>query len=44
MSPDRRGKVIALAQQSDFWIIEDDYDGEFRYHRRPLGTLLRLAP
>jgi GntR family transcriptional regulator / MocR family aminotransferase len=25
-------------------IIEDDYDGEFRYDRRPIGSLQGLAP
>jgi GntR family transcriptional regulator / MocR family aminotransferase len=25
-------------------VIEDDYDGEFRYHRQPVGALQALAP
>ena len=26
------------------WIIEDDYNGEFRYDRQPLGALHGIAP
>ena len=26
------------------WIVEDDYDGEFRYDRRPLGAMQGLDP
>jgi GntR family transcriptional regulator/MocR family aminotransferase len=25
-------------------VVEDDYDGEFRYDRRPLGAMQALAP
>ena len=28
----------------DGWIIEDDYDGEFRYDRRPVGAMQGLDP
>ena len=32
------------ARDSGALIIEDDYDGEFRYDRRPFGALQGLAP
>jgi GntR family transcriptional regulator / MocR family aminotransferase len=41
-----RRRVIAVdwALESERLIIEDDYDGEFRYDRHPLGSLQALAP
>ena len=41
-----RRRVIAIdwALASERLIIEDDYDGEFRYDRHPLGSLQALAP
>jgi GntR family transcriptional regulator / MocR family aminotransferase len=41
-----RRRVIAVewALASGGLIIEDDYDGEFRYDRHPLGSLQALAP
>lgn len=44
MSPARRRELVEWAHGSDAWIIEDDYDGEFRYDRRPVGALQGLAP
>jgi len=44
MSAERRGELVAWARDADTWIIEDDYDGEFRYDRRPIGALQGLAP
>ncbi len=44
MSPARRNELVAWARDNDTWIIEDDYDGEFRYDRRPIGALQGLAP
>src|SRR3546814_4817693 len=38
----RRIELLQAAEQSDAWILEDDYDGEFRYHRTPLPTLQSL--
>ena len=40
----RRAQVVAWARQSGGLVIEDDYDGEFRYDRHPLGSLQALAP
>jgi GntR family transcriptional regulator/MocR family aminotransferase len=44
LSAERRGQVIRWAQATGGMIIEDDYDGEFRYDRRPIGALQGLAP
>ncbi len=44
MSPRRRTELLAWARDHDAWIVEDDYDGEFRYDRRPIGSLQGLGP
>jgi GntR family transcriptional regulator/MocR family aminotransferase len=44
MSAARRADLIAWARRCDAWVVEDDYDGEFRYDRRPIGALQGLAP
>jgi GntR family transcriptional regulator/MocR family aminotransferase len=40
MAPERR---TALAQ-SGAWVVEDDYDGEFRFDHHQVGALQALAP
>ena len=40
----RRVVAVEWAQASGGLIIEDDYDGEFRYDRHPLGSLQALSP
>ncbi|MEU8610245.1 PLP-dependent aminotransferase family protein, partial [Actinoplanes sp. NPDC048791] len=40
----RRAAVLDWARAAGSVIIEDDYDGEFRYDRRPIGALQGLAP
>jgi GntR family transcriptional regulator/MocR family aminotransferase len=40
----RRAAVLAWAHDAGGLIIEDDYDGEFRYDRHPIGALQSLAP
>ncbi|HEX7917509.1 PLP-dependent aminotransferase family protein, partial [Rudaea sp.] len=42
MSLARRMELLAWAASSGCWIIEDDYDGEFRYDARPLAALKSL--
>src|SRR3954451_10194143 len=42
MSPDRRAELLAWAAEVDGVVIEDDYDAEFRYDRRPVGALQGL--
>lgn len=44
LSPSRRLEVVAWAERSGALIVEDDYDGEFRYDRRAIGALQSLAP
>jgi GntR family transcriptional regulator/MocR family aminotransferase len=39
MPLDRRLALIDWAHEADAWIIEDDYDCEFRYVGRPLAAL-----
>ena len=39
MSAARRLALLEWAQRRDAWIIEDDYDSEYRYVSRPLGAL-----
>lgn len=40
----RRRAAVAWAERSDRYIVEDDYDGEFRFDRRPIAALQRSAP
>jgi GntR family transcriptional regulator/MocR family aminotransferase len=40
----RRQELIAWARRRDGYVIEDDYDAEFRYDRDPVGSLQGLAP
>ncbi len=42
MSADRRGELLAWARRVQGLIVEDDYDAEFRYDRRPVGALQGL--
>jgi GntR family transcriptional regulator / MocR family aminotransferase len=44
MQPDRRHAATTWAAARDGFIIEDDYDGEFRYDRQPVGALQGTAP
>ncbi len=44
LSPARRGALLAWAQRRGALIVEDDYDAEYRYDRRPIGSLQGLAP
>jgi GntR family transcriptional regulator / MocR family aminotransferase len=38
----RRMELLGWAERSGSWLIEDDYDGEFRYDARPLAALKSL--
>lgn len=45
LSSQRRRDLIEWSRSpSGGVVIEDDYDGEFRYDRRPVGALQALAP
>jgi GntR family transcriptional regulator/MocR family aminotransferase len=39
MSASRRLQLLDWAQSSGAWIIEDDYDGEYRYGSMPIASL-----
>ncbi len=42
LSAQRRVELIKLARKNDFYIIEDDYDGEFRHSGQPISPLHSL--
>ncbi|KAB2344293.1 MocR-like pyridoxine biosynthesis transcription factor PdxR [Actinomadura rudentiformis] len=44
LHPKRRQAVCAWARTTGGLVIEDDYDGEFRYDRQPIGALQGIAP
>jgi GntR family transcriptional regulator/MocR family aminotransferase len=44
MSVSRRLDLLAWAHRHGAWILEDDYDSEFRYEGRPLASLQGLDP
>lgn len=44
LHPDRRAQVVDWARRGGGLILEDDYDGEFRYDRQPVGALQGLDP
>src|SRR5829696_1802606 len=39
MSAARRLAVLQWAERREAWLLEDDYDSEYRYVSRPLGAL-----
>jgi GntR family transcriptional regulator/MocR family aminotransferase len=39
MTAARRLELLDWAERRDAWVIEDDYDSEYRYVSRPLGAL-----
>lgn len=43
MSPERRQALLVFARRHGAYVIEDDYDCEFRYESRPLDALQTLA-
>lgn len=42
MSLEKRQKVLEWAENTNSWVVEDDYDGEFHYSKKQLPTLKRL--
>jgi GntR family transcriptional regulator/MocR family aminotransferase len=42
MTLERRLELLAWAERRRSWIVEDDYDSEFRYATRPLASLQGL--
>ena len=43
MSQARRVEMLRWAEAANAWIIEDDYDGDYRYGGRPLRPLRAMA-
>lgn len=41
---DRRLQLLAYAQDKDAYIVEDDYDSEFRFQGEPIQSLRHLDP
>ncbi|WP_439663842.1 PLP-dependent aminotransferase family protein [Lentzea sp. HUAS TT2] len=44
LHPDRRVAVVDWARRTGGLVVEDDYDGEFRYDRTPVGALQGTDP
>ncbi|WP_344524928.1 PLP-dependent aminotransferase family protein, partial [Streptomyces rectiviolaceus] len=44
LHPDRRAAAVDWARREGGLVLEDDYDGEFRYDRQPVGALQGLDP
>jgi GntR family transcriptional regulator / MocR family aminotransferase len=44
LAPRRRLHAVEWARETGGLLVEDDYDGEFRYDRQPLGAMQALAP
>ncbi|HEY1914521.1 MAG TPA: aminotransferase class I/II-fold pyridoxal phosphate-dependent enzyme, partial [Streptosporangiaceae bacterium] len=44
LAPGRRTQFVEWARDTGGLVIEDDYDGEFRYDRQPVGALQGFAP
>jgi GntR family transcriptional regulator/MocR family aminotransferase len=44
LSPERRAALVDWAESGERLIVEDDFDGEFRYDRGAVGALQGLAP
>ncbi len=44
LHPDRRAAAVNWARATGGYVLEDDYDGEFRYDRQPVGALQGLDP
>ncbi len=44
LAPERRAALLEWARAVDGYVLEDDYDSEFRYDRQPVGSLQGMAP
>lgn len=44
LSPDRRARLVRWAREVDGYVIEDDYDAEFRYDHHPVAVMQGMAP
>jgi len=44
LTDERRAAFVAWARRHGGYLIEDDYDGEFRYDKRPVGAVQAINP
>jgi GntR family transcriptional regulator/MocR family aminotransferase len=44
LSIQRRLELVRYAELNDCYIVEDDYDSEFRYEGQPVSSLYELSP
>ena len=44
LAPHRRAALLDWSSRRGGYIIEDDYDAEYRYDREPIGSMQGLAP
>jgi GntR family transcriptional regulator / MocR family aminotransferase len=44
LAPERRTALLEWADRKHAFVIEDDYDAEYRYDRDPIGAVQGLAP
>jgi GntR family transcriptional regulator / MocR family aminotransferase len=44
LAPARRSALVEWARRVDGIVVEDDYDGELRYDRQPIGAVQGLDP
>jgi GntR family transcriptional regulator / MocR family aminotransferase len=44
LSPDRRARLVRWAREVDGYVIEDDYDAEFRYDHHPVAVMQGMDP
>jgi GntR family transcriptional regulator/MocR family aminotransferase len=44
LSPQARTAILAWAQRTGAFVLEDDYDAEYRYDRAPIGAMQGLDP
>ncbi|MET9022599.1 PLP-dependent aminotransferase family protein [Actinopolymorpha sp. NPDC004070] len=44
LAPARRTRLVDWAGRTGAIVVEDDYDGEFRYDRQPVGAVQALDP
>jgi GntR family transcriptional regulator/MocR family aminotransferase len=44
LAPERRAALLEWAARRQAFVIEDDYDAEYRYDREPVGALQGVAP
>ena len=44
LAPERRHELVEWARAVDGFVVEDDYDAEFRYDRQPVGAVQGSPP